>query len=80
MLKANEVIAYHISHQGITMPFRTHEPPNEESLLVFQETAKAMGFTITQTPAQEPDYQYLLQETLQAILWSQSFILSLYAV
>lgn len=76
MLKANEVIAYHISHQGITMPFRTHEPPNEESLLVFQETAKAMGFTITQTPAQEPDYQYLLQETtaghpLEPILHSQ---------
>ena len=29
MLKANEVIAYHISHQGVTMPFRIHEPPNE---------------------------------------------------
>ncbi|AAF73588.1 ribonuclease R [Chlamydia muridarum str. Nigg] len=76
MLKANEVIAYHISHQGITMPFRIHEPPNEENLLLFRETAKAMGFTITQTPTQEPDYQYLLQETsaghpLEPILHSQ---------
>lgn len=76
MLKANEVIAYHISHQGVSMPFRIHEPPNEENLLLFRETAKAMGFTITETPAQEPDYQYLLQEAtaghpLEPILHSQ---------
>ncbi|WP_080123809.1 ribonuclease R family protein [Chlamydia suis] len=76
MLKANEVIAYHISHQGVTMPFRIHEPPNEESLLTFRETAKALGFTITQTPAQEPDYQYLLHTAsadhpLEPILHSQ---------
>ncbi|WP_407644858.1 ribonuclease R family protein [Chlamydia crocodili] len=76
MLKANEVIAYHISHQGVTLPFRIHESPNDESLLSFQEMAKAMGFDIIMTPAQEPDYQYLLQEStaghpLESILHSQ---------
>ncbi|WP_370919299.1 ribonuclease R family protein [Chlamydia caviae] len=76
MLKANEVIAYHISHQGVTLPFRIHESPNDESLLSFQEMAKGMGFDIIMTPAQEPDYQYLLQESsaghpLEAILHSQ---------
>ncbi|ANH78297.1 ribonuclease R family protein [Candidatus Chlamydia sanziniae] len=60
MLKANEVIAYHISHQGIPLPFRSHEPPKDENLLAFQELAKNMGFDIIFTPAQEPDYQYLL--------------------
>ncbi|WP_420808135.1 ribonuclease R family protein [Chlamydia poikilotherma] len=76
MLKANEVIAYHISHQGVTLPFRIHESPNDENLLSFQEMAKAMGFDIIMTPAQEPDYQYLLQESsaghpLESILHSQ---------
>lgn len=75
MLKANEVIAYHISHQGVSLPFRIHESPNEESLLLFQETARDMGFDIIRTPSQEPDYQYLLQESsaghpLEAILHS----------
>ncbi|WP_201456722.1 ribonuclease R family protein [Chlamydia sp. 17-3921] len=63
MLKANEVIAYHISHQGIALPFRIHEPPNNDSLISFQEIAKSMGFDIKLTPTQEPDYQYLLQTT-----------------
>ncbi|ETF40605.1 hypothetical protein CpecA_0499 [Chlamydia pecorum IPTaLE] len=63
MLKANEIIAYHISHQGITLPFRIHEPPNDDNLISFQEIAKSMGFDITLTPTQEPDYQYLLQTT-----------------
>ncbi|BAE81538.1 ribonuclease R [Chlamydia felis Fe/C-56] len=76
MLKANEVIAYHISHQGFSLPFRIHESPNDESLLSFQEMAKAMGFDIIMTPTQEPDYQYLLQESssghpLEPILHSQ---------
>lgn len=76
MLKANEVVAYHISHQGVSLPFRIHESPNDESLLSFQEIAKAMGFDIIMTPAQEPDFQYLLQESsaghpLEPILHSQ---------
>lgn len=76
MLKANEVIAYHISHQGVPLPFRIHESPNDEHLLSFQEMAKAMGFTIPVTPEQEPDYQYLLQtiskgHPLEPILHSQ---------
>nr|CRI42618.1 Ribonuclease R [Chlamydia pneumoniae] len=76
MLKANEVVAYHISHQGVSLPFRSHEPPNDENLLAFQELAKNMGFDITFTPTQEPDYQYLLQTTsaghpLEQVLHSQ---------
>lgn len=76
MLKANEVIAYHISHQGVPLPFRIHESPNDEHLLSFQEMAKAMGFAIPMTPEQEPDYQYLLQtisagHPLEPILHSQ---------
>ncbi|WP_051149430.1 ribonuclease R family protein [Chlamydia ibidis] len=76
MLKANEVIAYHIAHQDITLPFRIHEPPNSENLLSFNETAQAMGFEIVMTPTQEPNYQYLLQEVsaghpLETILHSQ---------
>lgn len=62
MLKANEVIAYHISHQGVDLPFRVHESPNDESLLLFEETAKSMGFEVRRTPTQEPDYQYLLDK------------------
>ncbi|SPN73624.1 Ribonuclease R,exoribonuclease R,Exoribonuclease II,ribonuclease R,RNB domain [Chlamydia serpentis] len=76
MLKANEVVAYHISHQGVPLPFRSHEPPNDENLLAFQELAKNMGFDITFTPTQEPDYQYLLQTSsaghpLEQVLHSQ---------
>lgn len=62
MLKANEIIAYHISHQEIPLPFRIHEPPNEESLLTFQETAKSMGFSIPFTTTHEPDYQCFLEK------------------
>lgn len=76
MLKANEVVAYHIAHQGVTLPFRIHEAPNADSLLTFQETAKAMGFSIPLTPDHEPDYRHLLENIpdshpLKTILHSQ---------
>lgn len=76
MLKANEVVAYHLAHQGIALPFRIHEEPNADSLLTFQETAKAMGFSIPTTPNHEPDYRHLLENIpdshpLKTILHSQ---------
>ncbi len=63
MLKANEVVAYHISHQGVSLPFRIHEEPNSESLESFTRLAKELGFEITFTNQEEPDFQHLLQVT-----------------
>nr|WP_213358375.1 ribonuclease R family protein [Chlamydiifrater phoenicopteri] len=63
MLKANEVVAYHISHQGVSLPFRIHEEPNSESLESFARLAKELGFEITFTNQEEPDFQHLLQVT-----------------
>lgn len=50
MLKANEIIAKHLSEKDLEVPYRVHEAPAEESLRDFSTTATALGFTLSDQP------------------------------
>lgn len=50
MLKANEVIATHLSKEGKPLAYRVHAEPNPENITEFAATASALGFTISDNP------------------------------
>jgi ribonuclease R len=50
MLKANEVVATHLTKQGKPLAYRIHEEPNAEHLREFAALAKSFGFTISSAP------------------------------
>ncbi len=53
MLKANEVVATHLSREGKPLTFRIHEEPNPENIKEFAAVASAMGFQIAGKPSAE---------------------------
>lgn len=54
MLKANEVVATHLSEEGKPLAYRVHEEPNPENIKEFAATASALGFPLSEQPdAQE---------------------------
>ncbi|MCB1119074.1 MAG: VacB/RNase II family 3'-5' exoribonuclease [Chlamydiia bacterium] len=61
MLKANEVVAKHVTDKGLGLTFRVHEEPNLENLAEFVELARAYGYKLPDTPSQR-DLQKLFQE------------------
>lgn len=61
MLKANEVVATHLSQIGIHIPYRVHEEPSEENMSDFAQAAAVFGFTISSPPTIE-ELQNLFQE------------------
>lgn len=53
MLKANEIVATHLSEAGKPLTYRVHETPPEENLKEFATMARAFGFDLPANPTQE---------------------------
>ncbi len=53
MLKANEIVATHLSKLGKPLTYRIHDEPVEESIRDFVQTAIAIGFSISDSPDDE---------------------------
>lgn len=63
MLKANEVVAAHLTQQGEGLTYRVHEEPAEENIREFAQLAAAFGFRISDKPTAE-ELQLLFQEAI----------------
>lgn len=50
MLKANELVAWHLSKQGKNLTYRVHDIPAEENMRDFSVLAGAFGFHISPNP------------------------------
>ncbi len=61
MLKANEMVAWHLSQQGKNLTYRVHDVPAEDNLRDFSVLASAFGFKIPDKPSPQ-DLQKLFQE------------------
>lgn len=61
MLKANEIVATHLSEIGKQLTYRVHDVPAEENLKDFSLLAAAFGFSISTTPTPS-DLQKLFEE------------------
>jgi ribonuclease R len=61
MLKANEIVATHLTKLGKPVIYRVHEQPNEESFNDFFSFARSLGFFLPPKPT-HIDIQKLFQE------------------
>jgi len=61
MLKANEVVAMHLSKQNKALLFRIHNAPSTENIEEFFTLARSLGFTVPKEPKTE-DLQNLFNE------------------
>ncbi len=50
MLKANEVVATHLSQLGKNLTYRVHEEPAEDNMKDFSMLARAFGFNLSEIP------------------------------
>ena len=64
MLKANEMVALHLSELGKDLTYRVHDVPAEENLKDFAVLASAFGFNISDRPS-ALELQRLFDEALQ---------------
>lgn len=62
MLKANELVALHISNQGRNLTYRIHDVPSEENMKDFSLLADAFGFKLPEKP-KPADLQRLFSES-----------------
>lgn len=53
MLKANEIVATHLTKLNIETPFRIHEKPTDSNLEAFYEMARSFGFKLNPKPKKE---------------------------
>ncbi len=53
MLKANELIATHLSNQGKPLTYRVHEQPNPENIKEFAARCRIFGFQLPDEPTGE---------------------------
>jgi ribonuclease R len=60
MLKANELIAIHLSKQGKDLSYRVHEAPAEESLENFSSLATTFGFSVSSFPTPQEIQQLFI--------------------
>lgn len=63
MLKANELVAVHLSSQGKNLAYRIHDVPAEEHLRDFAVLATAFGFRLPDKPSPY-DLQKLFEEAV----------------
>jgi len=63
MLKANELVALHLSGEGKNLTYRVHDEPAEEHLRDFAMLATAFGFKLPDKPT-SPDLQKLFEEAV----------------
>lgn len=61
MLKANEIVAQHLSERGEPLTYRIHEEPSEENLRDFSALVAAFGFDLPEKPSYQ-DLQQLFDE------------------
>lgn len=64
MLKANELVALHLSKNGKELPYRVHEGPSEESMKEFVMLTQAFGFELPDNHTSQ-DLQALFDEALK---------------
>jgi len=64
MLKANEVVAWHLTKQEKGLTYRIHESPAEENLKEFAALANAFGFEVSNCPQPE-ELQTLFEQAMQ---------------
>ncbi len=64
MLKANEVVAWHLTKEGKHLTYRVHDVPAEENLKDFSILATAFGFKLSPTPTPK-EIQKLFDEAMQ---------------
>ncbi len=63
MLKANEVVAWHLTKAGTGLTYRVHEQPAEDNIREFAALAAAFGFDISDHPT-PAELQVLFQEAV----------------
>lgn len=63
MLKANEIVATHLTTLGKNLTYRIHDEPSEENLKDFAMLARAFGFEISDKPTQK-EMQKLFDEAV----------------
>ncbi len=61
MLKANEVVATHLSKNGKPVLYRIHEEPSEENIQDFYTLARSLGFSLPAKP-ETRDIQMLFEQ------------------
>lgn len=64
MLKANEIVAWHLTNQGKNLTYRVHDVPAEESLKDFALLAGNFGYNLPSTPTPR-DIQKLFDEAME---------------
>lgn len=64
MVKANEVVALHLSNHGKNLTYRVHDVPAEDNLRDFAMLAAAFGFRVPDKPA-PADLQKLFKEATE---------------
>lgn len=64
MLKANEVVALHLSKLGKNLTYRVHDEPSEENMRDFASLARAFGYEMSETPSPK-ELQALFDEALE---------------
>lgn len=64
MLKANEMVATHLSQHGKNLTYRVHDIPSEEHMKDFAMLAGAFGFRLSDRPT-ATELQTLFEEALQ---------------
>lgn len=53
MLKANEIVATHLSKEGKPLTYRIHDEPNPENMKDFSGLVRAFGFKLSAKPTSE---------------------------
>lgn len=53
MLKANELVAQHLSNMGKGLTYRVHEEPSADNMKEFSRLASAFGYTLHEKPTQQ---------------------------
>lgn len=64
MLKANEVVARHLSDLGLPLAYRVHEEPADESMKEFSALVGAFGYKLPENPTPK-ELQELFDEVMQ---------------
>lgn len=63
MLKANEIVATHLTNEGKALTYRIHDEPSEDNLKDFSLLANAFGFKLSEKPTPR-EIQLLFDEAM----------------
>lgn len=66
MLKANEIVATHLTQKGKNLIFRVHDIPADENMKDFALIAGAFGFELSEVP-KAAELQKLFEETTDSV-------------